>query len=141
MIAMHMSSWLLEQFAVEVSAEVFLRAPLHDILHGHVLKTLLPDHETPSLKLKQVPSEIDWKKEMDISFLESEFGGRKVEMALPGAVTVLLTGTSGFVGRFVLWQLVQDPRCAKVYCLLRGKRKKNSACLLPCILYDLLGAT
>ena len=133
MLAMRISSWLLEHFSVEVSAEIFLRTPLHDVLHGYVLKALLPDQEMPTLELKQVPQETDWQKEMDISLLESDFGGQKVEVVLPSAVTVLLTGTSGFVGKFILWQLVQDLKCVKIYCLLREKSKKIGLLCRPAL--------
>lgn len=123
--AMHLSSLLLEQLSVEVPAAVLLQTPLHDILHSYVLKSTPSNQDLPSLKDKQVPQEVDWEKEMDISFLESEFGGQVVELGLPNTVVVLLTGAAGFVGKFVLWQLMQDPRCGKIYCLLRERSKSR----------------
>ena len=73
----------------------------------------------------------DWEMEVDISFLKEEAVTVKpFNMSqLPKGTAFLLTGATGFLGRFVLWELVNHECCGLVYCLARRNQSEPSVLL------------
>ena len=72
----------------------------------------------------------DWEAEADLSFLEEEATTATPPFSaseLPKGTIFLLTGATGFLGRFVLWELVSHECCGLVYCLSRRNKSKLCA--------------
>ena len=70
---------------------------------------------------------LKWEDEVDLSFLQQHVLDReKQSVALPENVAVLLTGATGFLGRFILWELLHLSHCAVVYCIARDSNGMTS---------------
>ena len=96
---------------------------LVDSLSGHVnADDLILHHSSHILS----DSSIDLEAETDISFLENltldKTGGNGLISC--EEKTVLLTGCTGFLGRFLLWELLKCDKVGMVYCLARGNKGK-----------------
>ena len=89
-------------------------------------------------------AEINWHREISIQFLhvsssvtklsdkndvprelkeERSTKGEVKESLTDGQVRILLTGSTGFLGRFILWNLLNSEKCGLVYCLCRGEKE------------------
>ena len=69
----------------------------------------------------RIPSEsidMNWEDEVDVSFLKDVPPTEVRESDGEGEI-VLLTGASGFLGRFILWELLHNESCRTVYCICR----------------------
>lgn len=121
--AMHLSNLLKQQLSVELSAHVILKQPLCNIFQ-HIVSALSGEVDDIILhnQIDHVThSHVNWEEEIDISFLRG--------VASPDDTTtveserervVLLTGGTGFLGRFILWELLNSKRVSLVYCLGRS---------------------
>ena len=121
--AMHLSNLLKQQLSVELSAHVILKQPLRSIFQ-HIVSALSGEVDDIILhnQIDHVThSRVNWEEEIDISFLRG--------VASPDDTTtveserervVLLTGGTGFLGRFILWKLLNSKRVSLVYCLGRS---------------------
>ena len=126
--AMHLSNLFNKHLSVEVSPMMILKEPLIgvlqylvDSLSGHVnADDLILHHSSHILS----DSSIDWEAETDISFLENLTLHKTVGNGLISCEekTVLLTGCTGFLGRFLLWELLKCDKVGMVYCLARGNK-------------------
>ena len=71
-----------------------------------------------SLRLPSESRDINWEDEVDVSFLKDMVHIEDRESDEDGEI-VLLTGASGFLGRFILWELLHNESCRTVYCICR----------------------
>ena len=120
--ATHLSSLLKEHLSLEVAVSVILKTPLagivSDLLHGS------SSTETPN-----------WASEATLELDTAE--PCSLLNDLPEvASSVFLTGCTGFLGRFILWELLKDTTITKVFCLAQSKKgimqwfKRH--CFMPC---------
>jgi len=123
--AMRLSGLLKEHLSIDISAQTIL-----SLLLGRILEMISPQahgtgHEEMTQRISDV-SEIDWDEEVSLKFLEgySQHGGGRSTAGQP--VTVLLTGATGFLGRFILLTLLQSSAVDKVHCIVQWK---NGMCV------------
>ena len=117
--AMRLSNLIKKHLLLDISAVDILKESLSNILQSLIISLTGQasyNHITPS---PQSSLNIDWDKEIDTSFLSS------IESSSPDGDgsdnrTVLLTGATGFLGRFILWELLDCDKIVKVYCLARS---------------------
>ena len=125
--AMQLSSLLREHLQFDIPAEAILKLPLKAIL-SDLLNNKSEMYGgsdlniTPSSDVEKFP---DWKKEASLSELQ-ELVRDSPCCSLDCTTTdrascVLLTGSTGFLGRFILLELLLDPHISKVYCLIQNK--------------------
>ena len=120
---MHLSALIREHLHTEVSAEVILKQPLGKVLE----MTGGPEFEPPCVtmatgmdrEIGSLEEDIRWESEISLDDLglsasAASFHRRK-------DVTVFLTGATGFLGRFLLLELLQNKQCSKVYCLVKTR--------------------
>jgi acyl carrier protein/NAD dependent epimerase/dehydratase family enzyme len=108
------------------------RIPLQSLFHASTLTDManlisnatlnvrekaLPSSETSFLSGKTKQVAIDW--DLEIAGLSDGLGQPRATLAPPNQeeLIVVLTGATGFIGRNLLSQLVQDPRVARVHCI------------------------
>lgn len=48
---------------------------------------------------------------------------KKKESLTDDQIKILLTGSTGFLGRFILWDILNSEKCGLVYCLCRGEKE------------------
>lgn len=136
--AMSLSNLLQEEVGVSVPAVHILKSSLF-VLFQSVVTQLCPGEELP-LGYLSLPCQtsctssiggddrIDWDKETDIHFLTVSSSVNKVIGGGGGGVEerdnaiVLLTGSTGFLGRFILLELLDSVKCDRVYAICRGKK-------------------
>ncbi|XP_019858162.1 PREDICTED: carboxylic acid reductase-like isoform X1 [Amphimedon queenslandica] len=92
-------------------------------------------------------AEINWQRETSIHFLHVSSSVTKLsdrddiprelddeerseevtkkENLTDDQIKILLTGSTGFLGRFILWNLLNSEKCGLVYCLCRGDNGKE----------------
>ena len=123
--AMRLSGLLKEHLSIDISAQTILSWSL-----GRVLEMISPQahgtgHEGMTQRTSDV-SEVDWDEEVSLKFLKgySQHGGGRSTAGQP--VTVLLTGATGFLGRFILLTLLQSTAVDKVHCIVQWK---NGMCV------------
>lgn len=109
--AMHLSSLLREHLSLELPVDVILKTPLADIPSGVA-------------DFKRTASQ-DWAEESSLDWLDQDTD-TTCECSLCDlpefSTSVLLTGSTGFLGRFILWELLQDTRITKIFCLAQNKK-------------------
>ncbi|KAL1504527.1 hypothetical protein AB1Y20_010929 [Prymnesium parvum] len=95
--------------AERVPALLLLQAKDPLAAAAHFLRTRLPSHAAPP--------PVDWAAE---SFLPADICTQSSDDTFAAPPHVLLTGATGFLGRFVLLELLsRTPPSVKVYCLVR----------------------
>ena len=108
--ATHLSSLLREHLHLELPVDVILKTPLSQIL-SDISTTKL----TPSVS-------IDWSKEAAIESLGLDGCQERPLSDIPEhSSSVLLTGCTGFLGRFILWELLTNSQIKQVFCLAKSK--------------------
>lgn len=125
MSAMRLSNLINSHFSVEISAQAIIKLPLVEILQI-ICKALVgkQSHDVNHFTTSYEVSSVDWDKETSISFLEDIVLNKD---SVPETITendsdvvVLLTGATGFLGRFLLWELLCNKNVKKIYCLVRS---------------------
>lgn len=113
--AMHLSSLLREHLSLELPVDVILQKPLEDILSS----SGVAGGEGKSSGAQAMCH--DWVKEASLeSVQESSL------LDVPDVSScVLLTGCTGFLGRFILWELLKDARITRIFCLAQNKNGKT----------------
>ena len=132
--AMSLSNLLQEEVGVSVPAVHILKSSLF-VLFQSVVTQLCPGEELtledPSLPRQTSctssiggDGRIDWDKETDIHFLRVSSSVNKVGGGVEERdnAIVLLTGSTGFLGRFILLELLDSVKCDHVYAICRGKK-------------------
>ena len=112
--AMRLSALLKEHMNIDISAQTALTLPLGRLLESVGLGEGGRTTETRS---------IDWEAESSIKFLETYLHQDKKRSPLDNesGITVLLTGATGFLGRFILLALLQKASVGRVYCIVKRK--------------------
>ena len=121
--AMHLSALLKEHLSIDLPVDAILGNPLASLASN------LQTHTTPAIATAAASVAVgspDWAEEISLDWLESDTmllsecspRGGVSEMA----EVVFLTGCTGFLGRFLLWELLQDARITKLFCLVQSKK-------------------
>lgn len=116
--AMKFASLIEEHFNRQVSVQAIMVEPLQNILQLVVNKPISFDASSPS---------INWSKEVLLDFV-THHQKDSTSSAQSEAKTVFMTGATGFLGRYILLELLKNPKCHLVYCLVR-----NTIGILPII--------
>lgn len=141
--AMSLSNLLLEEISVTVSAVFILRQPLVSLFH-FALSQLSPDQTFDMTDLitntsqtsygtsAATGNDINWDKETKIDFLRISASAARIDQSTGCTLpvekdnnVVLLTGPGGFLGRFILWELLKSDNCNRIYCLCRSRNESN----------------
>ena len=111
--AMRLAGLFDEHFNRVVSVQAIMTEPLQNILQLVLLKAHGVEVQTPS---------IDWSKEIVLDFINSDSHRHSQHPVVPtdGSTSVFLTGATGFLGQFILLELLKNPKCRHIYCLVRG---------------------
>ena len=113
--ATHLSSLLREHLSLELPVDVILKTPLAELV------TSIPSAKGPST------ASIDWVKEASIDSLGLDDHPQRPLSDVPEvSSSVLLTGCTGFLGRFILWELLLDSRITQVFCLTKEKNGSST---------------
>ena len=113
--AMHLSSLLREHLSLDLPVDVILKAPL-----AHILTNASLSRE----EFKATGVSYNWVQEASLDSLE--LGDcPSLDQVGEYASTVLLTGATGFLGRFILWELMENTRTTKIFCLAQNKNGKH----------------
>lgn len=113
-------SYLLKQrFQVDIPVPAILSCPLMEILSVLNPPSVFPQsndtaRDEHSGQLSPQPVR-DWNDEIEIP--SSGVPAEKSDLALKDHVA-FLTGVKGFLGRFILWELLHQPDCTRIYCLV-----------------------
>lgn len=114
--AMRLSSLLKQHLSVEISAQVLLTCSFQQLL-----EIVSPQNVNPLEKSRVY----DWDEETSLDFLQSYLNQKKeVFQRTTQQLAVCLTGATGFLGRFILLELLQSAIVNKVYCIVKGKSGK-----------------
>ncbi len=127
--AMRLSALINEHLHVEITAEVILRCCL-----GKVLELVSGDEVVAKRASEPIPraskavdgaKAISWEDEASLDDLGLEALCHKQRR--PGRddaveeFSVLLTGATGFLGRFILLELLQNQQCGRIHCIVRER--------------------
>ncbi|EGG18785.1 hypothetical protein DFA_02524 [Cavenderia fasciculata] len=88
------------------------------------LTDLLQQHMNNNQEIKN--QDIDWEKEIQLDD-SIQIGNKSVRKPnLVDKFNVFLTGSTGYLGSFLLYQLLIDDRVDTIYCLIRNSGEKTS---------------
>ena len=109
--AMHLSSLLREHLSLDLPVDVILKTPLADVI-------------SDACGVKGAPVHHDWSEEASLDSLGLD---TILQCSSPRDVpevssSVLLTGCTGFLGRFILWELLQDSKITGIFCLAQNRK-------------------
>ncbi|EGC38268.1 hypothetical protein DICPUDRAFT_149068 [Dictyostelium purpureum] len=70
-----------------------------------------------------------WEKEIKLNNTVKNLANTSIDFnkLLANDLNVLLTGTSGYLGVYLLSNLLKRSNCSKIYCLVRNKKSNNEA--------------
>ena len=109
--AMRLASLIEEHFNRQISVHTIMAEPLQNILRLIVNKPL---------SFIESCSPINWSKEVLLDFVTQESQDDSSSSAHSEKINVFMTGATGFLGRFILLELLRNPKCHLVYCLARN---------------------
>lgn len=106
--AMHLSSLLREHLSLNLPVDAILKTPLADIMSN-----------TCGVTVHQ-----DWTKEasLDTIGLDTISQCSTLHDVPEVSSSVFLTGCTGFLGRFILWELLHDSKIARIFCLVQNRK-------------------
>ena len=115
--AMRLSALLKEHLNVEITAQFLLTCSIQQLLQIENVDPL------------EKSGAFDWDAETSVDFLRSYSNPKKetFQRNIP-KVDVLLTGATGFLGRFLLLELLHSAKVNKVYCIVKGSSGMFIAC-------------
>ncbi|KAL5489135.1 hypothetical protein EMCRGX_G018193 [Ephydatia muelleri] len=116
--AMRLANLFDEHFNKLVSVQAIMTEPLKNILQLVLIKT-------PGVEV-QTSYSIDWKKEIILDFSGTHSHKHSSVPVLSECNTVLLTGATGFLGQFILLELLTNPKCNLIYCLVRSTKESSN---------------
>ena len=121
--AMRLSGLIREHLNADVTVEIILKQPLREALE--VITQCLTTHHNPSgvKDSNQKGTLIQWGEEVSLEGLELEACVQLSQRDRKGdeGLSVFLTGATGFLGRFILLELLQNQQCDRIYCLVQNK--------------------
>lgn len=129
--AMRLSGLLMEYMSIEVSAQTILTYSL-----GQLLEIVSPQQRLHEYQHERGngSESIDWDAESSLEFLQKYSDHKeKRPLGIKSGITILLTGATGFLGRFILLSLLQSATVQKVYCI--AKSKNSEYCLVSIYSY------
>jgi long-chain acyl-CoA synthetase len=124
--AMRLSNAIEDQASVSIPAVAILNQPLTSVFELVISKLQPSPSPSDALPSQDEPvKKIDWDKEISIQFLH--ISSSAVKLSPTSSYTtkdnnnsvVLLTGCSGFLGKFILWELIKSKNSIQVYCIIR----------------------
>lgn len=110
--ATHLSSLLREHLSLDLPVDILLKTPLVEIMSN------------VSSKNRPSATSTDWGKEASIVSLgldRTQGEWPPLSGVAEVSSSVLLTGCTGFLGRFILWELLQNSQVTRVFCLAKMK--------------------
>ena len=117
--AMLLSSLLGEHLHLDVPAEVILKTPLKSIISANAIENAhFGSNADAGSRDLTLP---DWSEEASLKGFLEEVEDNPPFSRTERASCVLLTGSTGFLGRFILSELLLDPNVRKVFCLVQEK--------------------
>lgn len=126
--AMRLSGLLKEYFHVEITADFILQRQLSKVVElvggGQIEGGIAGGQPLGVTESPHDGEEICWDKEISLDDLGLEAlhqGKREQRDTTVQSATVLLTGATGFLGRFILLELLQNQSCGKVCCIVKEK--------------------
>lgn len=111
--AMRLVSLIEEHFNRHVSVQAIMAEPLQHILQLVVNKPL---------SCNELSSSINWNEEILLDFITQENQNDSSSVLHSEKINVFVTGATGFLGRFILLELLRNPKCHVVYCLVRNTK-------------------
>lgn len=111
--AMRLAGLFDEHFNKLVSVQAIMTEPLQNILQLVLIKA-------PGVEIQATP--IDWSKEIILDFIATDSHRRSQVSTLQEGTSMFLTGATGFLGQFILLELLKNPKCHQIYCLVRGTK-------------------
>ena len=118
--AMQLSSLLREHLNLEVPVETILKKPLRAIFSDLLDMTLETHIDGDPMTMC-----CSWESEASLDSLLAEIIENSQCIldcdASNRASSILLTGSTGFLGRFILWELLLNSQISKVFCLIQNK--------------------
>lgn len=118
--AMHLSFLLREHLNLEVPVKALLENPLKSIYSDMLIMTQDTHSSGDHMEVCY-----DWEREASMKSLLVEVMEDSqycLDCDPPErASSVLLTGSTGFLGRFILCELLLNPQITKVFCLIQNK--------------------
>ena len=129
--AMRLSNLIKKYLFQDVPAMMILKKPLNIVLE-HLVAALSSETDR-SLSGNVIDSnfaEVNWDEETDVSFIRSmPFVCNYTPESLHGKkVVVLLTGATGFLGQYLLWEILMSDQVIKVICLTRRLSGNDKFC-------------
>ena len=111
--AMRLASLIEEHFNRQISVQAIMAEPLQNILQLVVNKPL---------NLIESCS-INWSKDVSLNFIiQDGIQDNSSSFVQSEKNDVFITGATGFLGRFILLELLKNPKCHLVYCLVRNTK-------------------
>ncbi len=125
--AMRLSNLIKKHLSLDIPAVNILKEPLSVLLQSLMVSLTgqATSYKNGVTKSSQPAAAIDWDNETDLSFLYNLLPSSCDDVGNDNnGVIVLLTGATGFLGRFILWELLCCDKIVKVYCLARSSTGK-----------------
>ena len=129
------STLINEHFCLKISVEIILKQPLMKLLDIICTKNSHVQYAgeyhfsseaqsfSPHVSDSVTPKSVDWVKEASLDHLKLHELGQSSGnySASKSTNSVFLTGATGFLGRFILLELLQNNHCDRIYCLVQSK--------------------
>ena len=125
--AMRLSNIIEQELGVTISAVDILKQPLIETFQ-QIVSHLSPGETIDVTDIPYTVScagaaskeSIDWDEEISTKFLHYSSSVEKLcSLEKKESNIVLLTGCTGFLGKFILLELLKSEKCSRVYCLIR----------------------
>ena len=130
--AMRLSALISEHLHLKIPVGVILKQPLVNLLDlirsndnyaGEYHFSIEARSSSPDMSDITTQRSIDWVKEASLDNLKLRklCQPMKNHSASKGTFSVFLTGATGFLGRFILLELLRNNHCDSIYCLVQSK--------------------
>ena len=112
--AMRLASLIEEHFNRQIAVQAIMAEPLQNIFQRVVHKPL---------SFIDSRSTINWNKECLLDCItKEEIQDDQSSLVYSDKINVFMTGATGFLGRFILLELLRNTKCNKIYCLVRNTK-------------------
>jgi acyl carrier protein len=125
--AMHLSSLLREHLSLDLAVDVILKTPLANIM-------------SDICGGRGVCVHYDWTEEASLDSAGLDTSSQRSLSEVPEmSSSLLLTGCTGFLGRFILWELLQNTKIARIFCLAQNREGTMNYQYIPALQYSHCG--